>query len=362
MNRLKLQEGDGILLIRLGAVGDVVRTMPCLPILRETVPGTRLAWVVEPPSVPLLPGHPWLNEVIVFPRMQFHSGALLLHPVEGVRYLHTFFAQLKAFQPKLAIDFQGSAKSALIGWLSGAPARLGFDRSGAREGSFLLNNIRVAPSSPHLNRIQKNMELLDPLGAIPSPLSFPFFDVKPSDKVREFLEPLETRVRIAVHAGTSRRQRHKQWPADYFARLISCIALEGWAPILTWGPGERALVDTIQDRSDHAGFPTPDLDLQEMRQVIARCRLFVGADTGPMHLAWSQGVPVVALFGSTDPRINGPLGPGHTVIAPAWNGNQPPPRRGDAEPIRRISPESVFQAVRSMLHTGKETKIEAPPR
>jgi ADP-heptose:LPS heptosyltransferase len=67
-----------------------------------------------------------------------------------------------------------------------------------------------------------------------------------------------------------------------------------------------------------------------------------------MHLAWSQGVPVVALFGSTDPRINGPLGDRHRVLAPAWE-DGPPPKRGDPDPIKRISPDTVMRASRELL-------------
>jgi lipopolysaccharide heptosyltransferase I len=344
-----LKEGEGILLVRLGAVGDVVRTLPCLAVLRESAPGARLAWAVESPSAALLPGLPWLDEVFVFPRRNLHWDRLLSRPSKGFRAVRSFLAALRGFRPAAAIDFQGTAKSSMIARLSGAPLRLGFDWSGAREGSFLLSNVRIRPTSPHLNRIHKNLELVRPLAVPGGPLKFPFRQEEISEKLRRFLGPLEGRLRISIHPGTSRRQNHKQWPAENFSRVIASLAAKGFAPILTWGPGEEDLIRTIQEQSGNSGVPTPPLDLQEMRHVIARSHLFIGGDTGPMHLAWSQGVPVVALFGATDPRINGPLGEGHRILAPAWDGTRPAPVRGDRSTILQILPEDVVRETLDLL-------------
>ncbi len=349
MEEPTLQPGEGVLLLRLGAVGDVVRTLPSLARLRESAPGLRIAWVVEAPSAPLLPRSPWLDEILVFPRGAFRASALAREPLEGVRKLRSFLAEVRAFRPTLSIDFQGTMKSSLVGWLSGAPWRLGFDRTGSREGSFLVNNLRVRPSSGRLNRVHKNLELLEPLRPAASPLRFPFREDGPPERVGRFLASLGENLRVVLHAGTSRRQRHKQWPVENFARLAAALAREGRVPVLTWGPGEEEMIREIGHLSGESGVPTPPLDVEEMRHVIAGCHLFVGADTGPMHLAWSQGIPVVALFGSTDPRINGPLGEGHRILAPAWGDASPPPARGDSAPIRRVEVETVLQAVRETL-------------
>ena len=362
METVRLRQGDGVLLLRLGAVGDVVRTLPSLARLRESAPGIRIAWVVEPPSAPLLPRAPWLDEILVFPRKALQAPALARQSADGMRKLQAFLTAIRAFRPTLSIDFQGTAKSSLLGWLSGAPWRLGFDRAGSREGSFLLNNLRVHPSSERLNRVHKNLELLGPLHPAAAPLKFPFREEGPSDKVLGFLASLGEGTRVVLHAGTSRRQRHKQWPAENFARLAGSLAREGWVPVLTWGPGEEEMIREIRSLSGESSVPTPPLDVEEMRHVIAGCHLFVGADTGPMHLAWSQGIPVVALFGSTDPRINGPLGEGHRILAPAWENASPPPSRGDSAAIRRVEPEAVLQAVRGALACRPGAAAQAPAR
>src|SRR5437867_4623751 len=210
MGHIQLREGDGVLVLRLGAVGDVIRTLPCLARLRESLPGLRLGWVVEPPSASLLPGLPWLDRTFIFPRAALGPQRMLRSPGSGIRSLRRFVSDLKLFEAYLALDFQGTAKSALIGSLSGAHRRIGFDRSGSREWSHILNNWRVRPSSPRLNRVQKNLELLDPLDLPEGPLRFPFSNPPHSAPVKEFLAAFGNKPRIAVHAGTSQSRGHKR--------------------------------------------------------------------------------------------------------------------------------------------------------
>jgi heptosyltransferase-1 len=348
MSSIDVRKGDGILLIRLGAVGDVIRTLPALSVLRQSFPETRLCWVVEPGCRSLLPGPPWLDEIIVFPRAAFKSG-WSPRSLAGIQAsLRDFFSRLRSFNPDLSIDFQGSAKSALLGRLSGASHRLGFDRTGSREGSHLLNRLRVKPSSAHLNRVWKNLELLAPLQVKPSDLHFPFPPLPHSAKVSAFFASLGPAIPVALHPGTSDRQAHKRWPSEDFGILAQLLAREGYAPILTWGPGEESLAAEVLGLSRGTAVLAPATSLCEMRELLLSCKLFVGGDTGPMHLAWTQGVPVVALFGSTDPRINGPLGDRHRVLAPAWESGSGP-RRGDPDAIKRISPDSVMRASREIL-------------
>ena len=339
-----LGPGDGVLIVRLGAVGDVVRTLPCVAALRDRFPTIRLAWLVERASRALLPTAPWLDQVFEFPRREFSFRTLLSNPVRLSGLLQEFLSGLRGFQASLALDFQGTLKSSLLSFLSGAPYRLGFDRSGSREGSFILQTRRVTPSARRLNRVFKNLELLRPLGIQAPTPTFPFAPLEPSPKVSGFLDSLGDRARVAIHPGTSRRQAHKRWPEEYYSALVRELAAEGYAPILTWGPGEEEIVRWIAMGSGGCGVIAPSTDLTEMRSLLMGCRLFIGGDTGPMHLAWTHGVPVIALFGSTDPRINGPLGQGHRILAPAWAEGQPPPRRGDAEAMKRITPAQVVEA------------------
>src|SRR4029434_10455130 len=134
-----------------------------------------------------------------------------------------FVSRLRGFDPGLSIDFQGSAKSALVGRLSGANPRLGFDRTGSREGSHLLNTWRVKPSAAHLNRICKNLELLAPLQVSMFPLHFPFPPLPRSAKVSAFFASLGHAIPVALHPGTSDRQAHKRWPPENFGILAQLL-------------------------------------------------------------------------------------------------------------------------------------------
>jgi lipopolysaccharide heptosyltransferase I len=344
-----LRPGDGVLIVRLGAVGDVIRTLPCTAALRRAFPDIRLGWLVERASRSLLPAAPWLDQVLEFPRRDLSAQTLVSDPLRLPEVLPEFLAALRGFQARLAIDFQGSLKSGLLSFLSGASHRLGFDRSGSREGSFVLYNRRVTPSSRRLNRVHKNLELLRPLGIQTGTPVFPFAALEPSPVVSRFLEALGEGARVAIHPGTSDRQAHKRWPEDRYATFVRTLASEGYKPILTWGPGEEGIVRSIESQSGGSAALAPSMNLAEMRSLLMGCRLFVGGDTGPMHLAWTHGVPVVALFGSTDPRINGPLGEGHRILAPAWVEGQAAPRRGDPETMKRITPDQVAAAARELL-------------
>jgi lipopolysaccharide heptosyltransferase I len=355
-----VRKGDGILLLRLGAVGDVIRTLPCLAALRRSFPDARLAWVVEAPSAGILPTGPLLDEIIIFPRKALGPEAFARNSARSFRDLGRFFSGLRGFRSDFSLDFQGSAKSSLIAWSSCTPLRIGFSSSGSREGSFFLNNLHVKPSSPRLNRVWKNLELLAPLGVFNGPLEFHYPAMETSTRISKFLSSLGPRVPIAIHPGTSPRQSHKRWPEARFAQVVRNLAEEGLCPIITWGPGEEAIVQNILSETGGAGLAAPSMTLPELRQLLSRCRLFIGGDTGPMHLAWTHQIPVVALFGSTDPSINGPLGDPHRILAPAWQVGRPRPRRGDPSPMLEITPADVLRAAREILEPALVPNSKAP--
>ena len=223
-----------------------------------------------------------------------------------------------------------------------------------------MNNVRVKPSSPRLNRVLKNLELIQPLKPRPGPLEFPFAQLEESQRISDFLTSLGSGRPIAIHPGTSLRQAHKRWPEERFAQVIQGLSAQGLIPILTWGPGELPMVERILSRSGGKGLLAPSTTLAEMRQLLMHCHLFIGGDTGPMHLAWTHGVPVLALFGSTDPEVNGPLGAQHRVLAPAWEAGRPSPRRGDPSPLREILPDRVLREALELLQSAAAPSSRAP--
>ena len=136
--RLPLRHGDRVLVIRLGALGDVVRTLPALHRIRTTFPGVHLAWIVEDLSRDLLVGHPEIDEVIRFPRQELRKE--MGRPGRLAKGIAALSHELRDRRFTVAIDFQGSFKSGLLAILSGAPRRVGIAPGHSRELSFLFTN------------------------------------------------------------------------------------------------------------------------------------------------------------------------------------------------------------------------------
>jgi lipopolysaccharide heptosyltransferase I len=333
-----LSRADRLLLIRLGAVGDVLRTLPALHLIRRTFPSLHVAWLVEDLSRELLEGHPEIDEVIRFPRRELRAAAA--RPARIVALFRDVVRDLRARRFTVAADFQGSLKSGLLARLSGASRRIGLAPGHARELSFLFTNAWVRPASTTMNRVARNLLLAEALGAGGDEVEI-VLPERPEEgrEAEAILRELAPgpRPAIVLSPGTSRRQRRKRWPADHYARLAALLREGGEAACLVaWGPGEDETARRIVSASGGAARMLPATGLRLLAALLRRAALFVGADTGPMHLAWGVGCPVVALFGPTDPRLNGPLGQDHVVL-----------RRGGH--TASIAPEEVLAAARRVL-------------
>ena len=333
-----LRGSERVLIVRLGAVGDVLRVLPAARRLRAAFPALHLAWVVEPFSAPLLEGHPDLDEVIIFPRRELRPDPA--HPIRFGRACRAFTTRLRAGRWEAAIDFQGSLKSALVALRSGAPRRVGFRPGETREFSFLFTNEWVTLTAPRLNRVDRNLELVAALGAAQGPddASIPESAAEASEAAAIQAAVAPAGRCIVVSPGVSRRQSYKAWPASHYAAFARLVAARsGVRPVVVWGPGEEPLARAVVEAARGAAVLAPPTTLRTLLALLRRADLFVGADTGPMHLAWVAGCRVVALFGPTDPRLNAPRGPGHRVL------------RAPQDAIENLDPETVAAAAAETL-------------
>lgn len=342
-------------MIRLGAVGDVVRTLPAVSALRAAYPRSRLTWLVEPPSRSGVEGQPWVDEVLVFPRPELGRDLRRLRPDAAARRLAGFLRALRAQRFDLVLDFHGILKSGLLAWASGARTRVGYARPYGRELSWLFHRERARLSAPRASRFDRNLALVRFLGTRAEPSPRPFhLDPERVERMRCALGPGPPPV--ALHPGTSPATPHKRWSLPGFAAVARALWKEAGVPsVVTAGPSrdEQVVADAVVSAAAGAARgapPTPGL--ADLAALFALSRLYVGADTGPMHVASLVGTPVVQLLGPTDPLENAPYPgtPSRTVRVPVACS---PCRRGCAAAtcMRVISADPVLAACRALLAT-----------
>jgi lipopolysaccharide heptosyltransferase I len=313
-----------VLLIRLSAIGDVVRTLPALTCLRRAWPNARITWAVEEASREILQDQPDLDDLLVFPRRKL--ARVLLHPGEADEArdaLAAFIGSLKDARFDLVIDFQGTIKSGVIAKLTGAKRRVGLGRGHAREMSHLFYNDRVVPPSRKMSRVDRALAIVRHLGVsvegatarIPERTDdAAYVDLflaslpQPADAAG-VAGPAGRVPPAVVFPGTSRGQSYKRYPPENFARAADLLSERtGSHVVVAWGPGEEELAGEVIAAMRAPATLAPSLTLGQLTELIRRSRVFVAGDTGPMHIAWTIGTPVVAVLGPTDPELNRPGG------------------------------------------------------
>jgi heptosyltransferase-1 len=307
-----------ILFIRLSAVGDVINTLPALEALRRGLPGARIGFLVEDRAHDLISNHPSVNRVHLFRRRRW---ARWLHqPIhwgELARETVAFLREIRGERYDVALDFQGNLKGAVQALLSGASRRVGFARGHCREASYFFNNEHVDPGSQKINRVEKFLSLAAALGVATDNADYRLPESRDSKRrVTDFLESRGIRGHVTIHPGTSDFGKLKRWKPERFAGLAERIGREyPLRPLITWGPGERGLAEEIVAGSrGQAVLAMETRTILDLAELIRSARLFVGCDSGPLHLSSAVRTPSVALFGPKDPRTYGPYNPFHRVI------------------------------------------------
>lgn len=277
-----------ILVIRLGAMGDILHALPAVASLKKSFPDHSLAWLISRKWFPLVEGNPFVDELVPFDRDDI--GALL-------RTRQT----LRSLQPEIAIDFQGLLQSALAGRAASAHRFFGFDRSVAREPlAARLYTDRIAVTGPH--RIERNLQLVAAAGA--SQLTEESW-IPPS--LAEAGLPASPFILASPFAGWA----GKQWPTEFYDQLGRILKPEGLQLVLNVSPDQTAVVRSFRNVTVHSS------SLPGLIYATRRAEAVLGVDSGPLHLAAALKKPGVALFGPTDPAQTGPFKSPMTVLRQA---------------------------------------------
>jgi heptosyltransferase-1 len=310
-----------ILVVRLGAMGDIIHALPAAVSLKHGFPGSRVTWVVEPRWAPLLEGNPFVDRVVLLDR---HSRAGLARA----------WRELRAERFDFAVDFQGLIKSAMVASAARTDRIYGFDRAIARESlAAMFYSDKSAPRALH--RVDRNLELAAAAGATTSLRSFPL----PPGRAEAPL-PAGGFVLACPLSGW----RAKQWPLEYYAQLAELLRREAGIPLVLNGPpAAREELASVRGAMLHLS------SIEGLIDATRRAAAVVGVDSGPLHVAAALERPGVAIFGPTDPAQTGPYGGSFTAlrIAAAITSYK---RRTEIDPsMRAITPEAVFQALQSRL-------------
>jgi lipopolysaccharide heptosyltransferase II len=292
---------ERVLIVLLGAIGDVVRALPLAQRLRAAWPSARIAWAVEPAAAPIVEGHPALSEVIRFERRT------------GPRAFAAFLAAVRRSAPDLSLDLQRHLKSGVTSWWSGASVRVGFPWRNSREGNWLFHNRHVAAVEHFSPKVEQFLSFADHLGAAAAPVSFGLGST-PGERTRvgEMLADVR-RPFAAFFLGSTWPSR--SWFPAPSAALVRGLAERGVGVALIGGGAERPMADAIL--AERPG-PVTDLvgrtTLRHAIGVLEQAAVAVGPDSGPMHIAAAVGTPVVSLWGATSPARSAPHGSEDLVV------------------------------------------------
>lgn len=344
-----------ILMVRLSALGDVIQLLPALRVLRSRFPRAHIGWVVEEGAAPLLKNHPDLDEVVVLPRKRWQRSlrqGKSLFSLLGEIYF--FLQKLRSIRYDIAIDFHGNFRSGFLLSLLKVRKKVGFDRTIAREGSFLFLNQRI-PVEFNIHKTERYIRLLEKTFDFSvEKIPLPRFSTEElvEETTGKWLATLPSKRHLVVfHPGVSPAYRIKKWNPSFYGQVIRKLSEELDALIvLSWGPGEKELVDEIAGLSGVPVYPTPEVfSLAQMVSLFKEMDLFVASDTGPLHLATSLGKAVVGLYGPKPPEIYRPYFTGEALIEPCLpcvpcNHKSCLYKEAFSPCMAALSPERVFQA------------------
>jgi ADP-heptose:LPS heptosyltransferase len=335
---------SSVLIVRLGAIGDVLRVLPAARRIRRDLPHAKIGWAVDRRVYPALAGNPNVDRFHILERDDLAAG-----PVSLIREFLRFRRELREERYDIALDFHGRLRSGVTSRLSGAPARIGYAAESASEGNHFFNNIHVRLTDPADNRVLRFLELLSPLGLDtnwePSETG-----VYVSPELRKSAERWydETkRPEVAVYPGCSTARLRERWPEEKWIDLLGRLGELGLRSVVFWGPDEHAMCHRIAAATGSSSTLAPPTPLLEMMAMIGLFRAFVGSDTSAMHMAWMQGVPTAVFIGPKEPRITEPLDPvPHRVLrATEFFRSGVRPSYQAAEIISAVAVDDALEAV-----------------
>lgn len=347
-----------LLIVRLGSMGDIIHTLPAATALRQAFPEATLGWVVEERWAELLCTLPTPRSG---PRSAQRPLVDQLHGVNTKRWrkapwavqnwqeIGAGFSHLRAPHYDVAVDFQGAARSALIARWSGAPVVYGVAQPRESIASMLYTRWRIAGGT-HI--VEQNFSLAEAVAgqALELPEVQLPYDEAAEQQCSRRLQDLALGEFALLTPGAG--WGAKRWPAERYAEVTRRLADDGLKSVINFGPGEEELARGVEQASGGAATAMPS-SLTQLIALTRRATLFIGGDTGPMHLAAALGVPVVAIFGPTNPARNGPFTARKVVLRSPSSATSHARRAQPDEGLLQITADQVIDAARQLLRNAR---------
>ncbi len=356
---------ERLLIVRLSAMGDVIHTLPAAQALREAFPQAMIGWVIEERWAELLcaPGTARRG-----PRSAQRPLADWVHPVNltgwrkslltisTAQQIAKVWNDVRAAHYDVAVDLQGAIRSAVLARWSGAHVVYGAAESRESPASLWYTRRAVARG---VHVVEQNVSVAEAVAqrklAVPG-VELPR-DAEAEGRIEQRLAEMGIRGFAILNPGAG--WGAKRWPAERYGRVARELKEFGLGAILNYGPGEEDLAHEAEAASEGAARAMK-CSISELIALTRRARLFIGGDTGPMHLAAALQVPVVAIFGPTNPARNGPYGTRRIVLrnpaSPTTHARRAEPDQG----LLEISTEAVVDAARRLLAEGNSGGQECP--
>ena len=344
-----------LLIVRLSAMGDILHAMPAVAALRGLFPHAKIGWVIEERWAELLCAP---DATRCGPRSEQRPLVDFVHTVDTRAWRRALFSgatwsalgnsiqSMRRIQYDVAIDFQGAVRSAILARLSGAPVIYGFAQPRENAASMFYTR-QVQATGRHV--VEQNLSLAGALaGRDLSFIAVEFPRNQSAEKtVTEKLKLLRADAYAILNPGAG--WGAKQWPPDRYGEVARKLAGKtGLQSLINFGPGEEQLARATELTSRGAAKAFT-ANISELIALTRRARLVIAGDTGPMHLAAILGIPVVAIFGPTNPERNGPFGTNSVVLrnvqSVTSHARLPHPEKGMLE----ITADDVVAAASTLL-------------
>jgi heptosyltransferase-1 len=345
---------DSLLIVRLSAMGDIIHTLPAATALRHAFPDATLGWLVEerwaellctlryPRSGPRSAQRPLVDRVHTVNTAEWRRA---LFSFNTWQQMAVGLSELRGIRYDAVIDFQGAVRSALLARWSGASIVYGSSQPRENAASmFYTRSMLGKTSGAHV--VQELLALaggLIPTTTMETHVEFPV-DPDAEARITGLTGDWKSFAILNPGAGWGA----KRWPAERYGQVARKLAKDGLRSLINYGPGEEQLAVAVETASEGAAGKI-SCSISELIALTRRACLFVGGDTGPMHLASALQVPVVAIFGPTNPARNGPFGTRSVVLRSASSMTDHTRRREPEPGLLEISVGEVVAAACELL-------------